>query len=312
MSSAAMADLPNPRLPNFFIVGAQKSGTTSLHHYLGKHPDVFMSAVKEPHFFAHLGRMGEPLPSGLLFSARLVYTWDDYRKLFERSDGAVAVGESSTGYLSSHQAPAAIREHIPHAKIIALLRHPIDRAYSNYLMNRVHGAEPLRSFEDAFAAEQGRRDAGWPAGKHDYFSLGLYGEALSRYYAVFPADQIRVFAYEELRDDAKGLVETVFAFLGVEPSQPVDASEKLLVAQTPPRSQRIDRLIHSRSRALSVAKSVVPGAVRRSVGARLEAMNQTPARLPERQRRRMVAAYRDDLSVVDRLTGKNFSRWLEE
>ena len=78
------------------------------------------------------------------------------------------------------------------------------------------------------------------------------------------------------------------------------------------RSQRIDRLIHSRSRALSVAKSVVPGAVRRSVGARLEAMNQTPARLPERQRRRMVAAYRDDLSVLDRLTGKNFSRWLEE
>jgi hypothetical protein len=307
-----VTNLREPRLPNFFIVGAQKSGTTSLHHYLGKHPDIFMSAVKEPHFFAHMARKGEPLPGSLLFSARLVYTWDDYIKLFERSNGAVAIGESSTGYLTSHQAPVAIREHIPHAKIIALLRHPIDRAYSNYLMNRVHGTEPLRSFEAAFAAEQGRRDAGWPAGKHDYFSLGLYGEALSRYYAVFPADQIRVFAYEELRDDAKGLVETVFAFLGVNPAQPVDASERLLVARTPPRSQRIDRLVHSRSRALAMAKSVVPAAVRRSAGARVEALNQTPARVRERQRRRMLAAYHDDLSLLDRLTGKSFSRWLEE
>ena len=301
-----------PRLPNFFIVGAQKAGTTSLHHYLGKHPDVFMSKVKEPHFFAHMARKGEPLPSGLLFSANLVYTWEDYARLFEASDGATAIGESSTGYLTSHQAPIAIRKHIPHAKIIALLRHPVDRAYSNFLMNRVHGTEPLRSFEAAVAAEQPRRAAGWPAGKHDYLSLGLYGEALARYYAVFPADQIRVFAYEELRDNAKGLVETIFAFLGVDPSQSVDASEKLLVARTPPRSRRVERLMQSRSGALSVAKSLVPRAARQRIGTRLETLNRTPARLSDRQRHRMVAAYRDDLSRLDQLTGKNFSRWLEE
>ena len=77
-------------LPNFFIVGAQKAGTTSLHHYLGKHPQVFMSRVKEPHFFVHLGRHGEPLPNGVLFSQQLVYTWDDHARLFEGSHGAVA------------------------------------------------------------------------------------------------------------------------------------------------------------------------------------------------------------------------------
>ena len=72
------------------------------------------------------------------------------------------VGESSTDYLSSEQAPVAVHQHIPHAKIIAVLGHPVDRAYSNYLMNRVHGIEPLSDFEAALSAEERRRQAGWP------------------------------------------------------------------------------------------------------------------------------------------------------
>jgi len=303
---------PDARLPNFMVIGAHKAGTTSLHHYLGQHPQVFMSAVKEPCFFAYLQRKGQPVPSTVPFAESLVYTWPDYARLFESAGDAIAVGESSTAYLTSKQAPHAIHQHIPGARIIAVLRHPVDRAYSQFVMNRQFGVETIADFEAALAAEHERRLAGWPAGTHDYAELGRYGRALARYHAIFPAAQIKVCRYEDLRDDAHGLLQDIFSFLGVDATAPVDVSARLLVGRPPPRSRRLSRFVASQSTAMQMVKSLVPAGVRTKVRDRLESANRSPARMTGDLRRRLIAAYRDDLLLLDSLTGKDFSRWLTE
>jgi hypothetical protein len=301
-----------PLLPNFFIIGAHKSGTTSLHDYVGQHPQVFMSPVKEPCFFAFLSRNGEPLPADTPFTRGLVYTWPDYLKLFEGAADAVAVGEASTAYLSSDQAPLAIRHHVPHAKIIAILRHPVDRAYSNFIMNRFHDVEPIGDFEQAISVEAERRRQGWPSGKFDYMQLGMYGSALARYYELFPDSQISVYKYDQLRDDPRGLLQDIFRFLGVALDPRIDLSKKLLVGKTRPRSRRLNRLVTGNSRTVSFLGSVIPDPLRTRIKRRIEAINETPRQLSPSRRRRLMARFGDDLLLLDQLTGKDFSRWMKE
>ena len=179
-------------LPNFLVIGAAKSGTTSLYHHLASHPAVFMSPVKETNFFALEGR---DIPPGQLSnpergSSGLVHTLGEYETLFEGVEGESAIGEASPWYLHSEQAPARIHHHIPACRLIAILRHPADRAYSAYLANRRDGIEPLNSFEGALE-EQAERQRRWNWGL-EFLHGGYYHRHLSRYHELFPAEQIRV------------------------------------------------------------------------------------------------------------------------
>ena len=134
-------------MPNFLIIGAAKSATTSLYEYLNQHPDIFMSRNKEPRFFAlvdHPNRdrwLGRDLDDDPVWKGSIVNI-DDYRALFDEVDGQVAIGEASPLYLawSSHAAPA-IQRHIPDAKLIACLRDPAERAFSHYCHNLLYGSE---------------------------------------------------------------------------------------------------------------------------------------------------------------------------
>ena len=141
-------------MPNFLVIGAAKSGTTALYHTLKQHPQIFMSPVKEPHFFAFEGE--RPVYCGPgdreLFNPRVVFRLEDYVRLFDGLRAQTAVGEASVQYLMRSDAAAArIRQHIPRAKLIAILRQPADRAYSHYIMLRSQGLERL-SFTQALAA----------------------------------------------------------------------------------------------------------------------------------------------------------------
>src|SRR5688572_27472269 len=124
------------RLPDFLVVGAAKAGTISLYHYLAQHPDVFMSPVNECNFFAletanwdreYLGPVDR-----FYIDQHCVRNLDAYHRLFEAARAGSVIGECSPLYLFSDVAPARIHAHIPNAKIIVILRQPIDRAFSNY------------------------------------------------------------------------------------------------------------------------------------------------------------------------------------
>src|ERR1051325_186535 len=111
-------------LPNFFIVGAARSGTTSLYEYLSQAHSIYMSPIKEPHFFAPNARSSQ--------YSRVIRDWYEYLKLFDHVKNEIAIGEASPSYLWDHESPTFIQRTIPQARIIILLRDPIKRAFSHY------------------------------------------------------------------------------------------------------------------------------------------------------------------------------------
>lgn len=200
------------RLPQFVIIGAQRGGTRSLYRYLAAHPDILPAATEEVHYFS------------LFFDRGL--RW--YQAQFPPSEPGRLTGEASPYYLYHPLAPERIRAVVPEAKLIVLLRDPVDRAYSHYQLEARQGNEPL-SFEDAIAAEP-ERLAGEAARIADddtyisfghqhysYLARGHYLEQLRRWLKLFPRDQLLVLKSEDFFQHPAGLYRRVTDFLGLEP-----------------------------------------------------------------------------------------------
>jgi hypothetical protein len=210
--------------PNFFIVGAAKAGTTSLYHYLSQHPEVFMSPVKEPHYFSQV----RPDPE-----LRFVYAHKSardeaaYRRLFRRARQARMIGEASTSYLWEAQTPARIKASVPAAKIIIILREPVARAHSHYLNDVREGVE-RRPFLQALQEDYAQPRKGWGI-SHLYLELGLYAEQVRRYLAAFAEKNVLVLFFEEFSADTQSALRQAWDFLGL--AAPPDCSQEQQAAQ---------------------------------------------------------------------------------
>lgn len=219
--------------PNFLLIGAAKSGTTSVYRYLQQHPQVFLSEPKEPRFFAF---EDHPLDfAGLRDVAwkREFYTnRERYLALFAGAGARPAVGEASVMYLSEAGAAERIHRYVPEMKIMAILRDPVERAYSNFVYMRAERREEIESFDAALDAEAERRRAHWISWFF-YQRRGMYGEQLKPYYSLFAREQIRVWLYEDLVRDPARLLREMFAFLGVDDSFRPDLSRKHNVTRIP-------------------------------------------------------------------------------
>ncbi len=188
--------------PNLFVVGAAKAGTTSLWQYLGEHPDIYMSPVKEPHFFS------SEVPG--LFPA--VKDEREYLKLFAKSEGAVLCGEASASYLWDPDTPQAIRNVSPDAKIVIALRDPVDRAYAFYWTGVKYGGGN-QSFLETVEEELSLPESEWPSTL--YVGYSLYADAVQRYLDAF-GDSVSVLFFEDLHRDTRGELRKLFARLGVD------------------------------------------------------------------------------------------------
>ena len=212
-------------LPDFLVLGGQRCGSTTLYTMLTGHPQVMAASHKEPHFFDRNQRRGE----------------DFYRRLFplrahvrarERRLGGkrVVTGEATTYYLAHPAVPRRVAEMLPDARLVAIIRNPVDRAYSHYQLSVRGGWETL-SFEEALAAEPGRiageegrllEDPAYAGHSHRYHSYrtrGLYLEQLERWWAVFAADRLLVLRSEDMFADPAGVYGELTGFLGLEPDE---------------------------------------------------------------------------------------------
>ncbi|MBZ5609092.1 MAG: sulfotransferase domain-containing protein [Acidobacteriia bacterium] len=237
--------------PNFFIVGAPKAGTTSLYHYLDQHPQVYMSPIKEPNYFAsevraenfdaeHQERIARDLEEqrryleGPMSEKRfgaLGLEWDDYLKLFRNARDEKAIGEASVCYLWSESAAANIFQKIPDARILMILRDPAERAFSQYMQWVTKGVI-RHSFREQ--VDQSLRNSG---GKfelmHPFLEMGLYHEQVKRYLDLFPLENVRILFYDDYRDDAPGVIADVLRFLGVDAEFAPDMSRRHLAGREP-------------------------------------------------------------------------------
>jgi hypothetical protein len=208
---------PEPRAtkkPNFFLVGAPKSGTTAMVQYLNSHPDVFMG-IKEMHFFGRDLHLRAPF-----------YRHDlrEYLSEFQGCNGQRRIGEASVWYLFSAQAASEIRAFSPDARIIIMLREPVEMLYSLYHEFRYLGDEHLPSFKQALRAEPDRR-AGHGICRRACFAQGLlyretaqYADQVKRYLDVFGRERVHVIIYDDLANHTSKVYRDTLQFLGVEPS----------------------------------------------------------------------------------------------
>jgi hypothetical protein len=212
-------------LPNFFLAGAPKAGTTSLGGYLAQHPDIFMSAVKEPCFFASEVRpenfddpaFQRPTPG-------LITEWSAYEELFRDAGSATAIGEASVCYLWSPSAPGNIAAAIPHARILLVLRDPAERAFSQYVQGvaKGHIHWGLREHIDASLVEHD----GLFRVTYPFLQMGDYASQIRRHMEHFPTSQLHITLYEDFQRAPAEFLRGIFAFLGVDSDFAPDLSRR--------------------------------------------------------------------------------------
>jgi hypothetical protein len=263
------------RIPDFFVVGNAKSGTTALYSMLRRHPQIWMPESKEPWFFAEeLHERTPPRPEGT------PQTLAQYRALFAAARPEQRVGEATPLYLWSRTAAARIAAAQPAARIVAILREPASFLRSLHLQFVESYVETENDFAKALALEPERR-AGRSIPRHTYWPRALlysehvrYVEQLRRYEAVFPREQMLVLIYDDFRDDNEATVRRVLRFLGVDETVAVGSVRANPTVRA--RSGRLNELIH----AVTVGRGPVSVAVKGAV----------KAITPQRARRRAVRA----------------------
>ena len=202
---------------NLFIVGAAKCGTTSLHEYLQQHPEIYMSDIKEPHFFSEVDNvLYEESSEKKKKHTSLVKDISQYNQLFEAGAMHVYRGESSPSYLWDQNASQKIYEYNPQSKIIIMLRNPIRRAFSHFQMGVQAGFEKNRPFHEALMEDMKLPDEekGWNK-SHLYLELGFYYQQIKRYTSLFPKEQIKIIKFEDFKSDISLGLKEVFSFLGL-------------------------------------------------------------------------------------------------
>lgn len=321
-------------LPNFLIIGAQKAGTTALHFYLKQHPQIYMSPVKEPHFFTNEGGKLESQGStseklNLSSIADVEAYWrqnrssctdiEAYRALFGGVSNETAIGESSTLYLYSSKAPERIQHTIPNVKLIAMLRDPVERAYSAFLYLVRDGKEPLTDFAQALQEEEIRIRSNWEPNWH-YRQRGLYHAQLKRYFDRFDRGQVRVYLYEDFNANPIDTLQDIFRFLGVDDTFTPDVTQRYNVSGV-----YKSKALHSLQTFLlapnlikSTLRQFLPKDLYRRLVSRKKSVltdirsEQTlvkPKLLPE-VREQLIQAYREDILKLQDLIQRDLSEWL--
>lgn len=298
-------------LPNLLIIGAPRAGTTMLRLELQRHPDIFMSPRKEPLFFAVEG-LRRPFVGPC--DNQGIRDRQTYRSLFAGVCDEKVIGEASPMYLYSPQAPAQIKHYLPDVKLIAILRNPIDRAYSHFLLHRLLKYEPLPGFREAIL--EIREQEGWSP-FFLYREIGLYGEQLQRYRSIFQPEQMRVLLFEDWQQKPKEVIAGILRFLDLDRPFAIRIPPRYSVAGVP-QSERLHRFLTEPNFISTLLKPFLSEATRRKLWLnlwdkllrRVRQWNLYTPSLPLEDRCWLIDYYRDDVLRTQEMVGRDLGHWL--
>ena len=297
-------------LPNFLLIGAAKSGTTAIYAYIKQHPEIFMSTPKELRFFSYPGSYPEGLDEKYIHKG--VTTLDEYIAHFDGVKGEKAIGEASPMYIYTPGTAERIKETIPGVKLLAILRNPVDRAYSAYMHAIREWNEPSETFKAALEKEPERIAAGWGLLWH-YTKAGYYFEQLDRYYKIFNPNQIKVVLYDDLVKDTEGLIKDIFEFLGVDPTFSPDTSARPNVSgfpKSPGFHKFMYRLFMEDNPIKRVSQLVFPKKTRQNVMVNMRLMNLEKRKMSKDIRNELINLFRDDIEKLEKLINRDLSFWV--
>ncbi len=312
-------------MPNFLIIGAPKAGTTSVYQYLKEHPQIYLSSMKEPAFFAFEGMKlnyeNGPLAGGLgdrppesrdWYQERVgvaISTLGEYQALFEGVTDEIAIGEASPGYMYFSRSPERIHHYIPEVKLIAILRQPADRAYSSMVHRAQFGLDPQADFSKILEKEDYNIDDEWWGFNHE-IRTGFYYKQLKRYYDRFDRSQIKIYLYEDLQNRPLDLVKEAFQFLGVDETFVPDVSRKYLVSAVP-KNKLWHKLLTQPNPIKELLKTALPENVRKPLGQKLIKKNMGKPPKPPEVRQKLTEIYKEDILQLQDLIGRDLSDWLK-
>ncbi len=297
-------------LPNFLIVGAAKSGTTSLFNYLNQHPDIFIPSRKECRFFSDMPR--NFIGGGSAeYQNDTVQSIEGYKELFQNGKQAKAKGDISNDYLYYYNKSIKnIKKYLgSNVKIIIILRNPIDRAYSNYLHHVREGWEEL-SFEEALAKEEERKrnNYAWP---FYYKEVGMYCKQVKAYLDAF--SNVRIYLFEELFNMPR-LLSSLFDFIGVADLDITNLGNQYNVSGYP-KIKFIHNLITKKSFISSIIrpayKCLLPSESRKKITAYIKNNNLQKMPMNNDTRQFLKNYFRDDILKLNSLIDKDCTAWLQ-
>lgn len=286
-------------LPNFIIVGAPKAGTTSLYHYLSGHPQVFMSTPKEVNYFSH----EEIEAQNLYYDYFKVDNQDEYEQLFEAASDEMAIGEANVSYLFYPETPAKIKKIIPDCKIIIILRDPVERGFSHYLMDYRLGLVKLPYDEIIYKQSDHKHiDLYY----QQYVELGLYYEQVKRYLDIFGPDQIKIYLTEELRENIAEVIRDLYRFLDLDDKYKINMEGKHNTFSMP--KNRLIHKLYASNLMRNIASFLIPKSLKEYVTNILFETKQKP-RLNIKAREYLQKIYQSDISKLEQLTDRDLSAW---
>ncbi len=294
------------RKPDFFIVGAAKCGTTALYEYLNQHPDIFMSAEKEPAYFC-------PDLNPLRRSE------EEYLQLFADAGSQKRIGEASTSYLYSKQAAAEIKNFCPDARIIIMLRNPVDVLPARHAQMYYHCIEDIEDFGQALAAEQDRKEGRRPARPEHaiqhlfYRETAKYTDQINRYLDLFPAERVKVIIFDDFKSETARVYREVCQFLDVDPT--FEPAFRVVNENRRIRSRVLQELLEVPGPILrKIGRPLTPRKLRHKVMKELRQLNSTSApRTPMDRdfRRALQAEFRPEVMRLSKLLNRDLSHWCE-
>lgn len=297
--------------PDFFVVGAPKAGTTAVFNWLKTHPDIFLPEVKEPGYFAYAGRSAVP-PDGPYdpdYHARISVNIGDYAQLYADANGRLT-GDVSPVYLVDKSVAARIASVRPDARIIVILRDPVERAFSQYLHHVRDGLEPAASFETALNDEPARLSSGWSWG-HGYATHGHYAAQIDQYLKAFARDQILFLEFKQLNVDPAACWRRICAHLGIletplKQNDRVNVTSALANVSNRPT---VTRAIRHPGPLQSLFKPLLPQTMRKHIRNWLEGQGKPLPVLQANERERLAAQFNCELEHIAKQTGLCLNHW---
>jgi hypothetical protein len=280
--------------PNFFIVGAPKSGTTNISYYLIQHTQVFMPENLEPYYFARLD-----IPQN--YEREIISDEKKYLNLFKNAKNCKAIGESSPVYLYCPHSALEIKNRFPNSKIIISLRNPIEIAYSEYFSLKFMGFDKNRSFNELLDSSKEQLDQN-EFHIDSLLEAGFYSKYIKRFQKIFSKNQIKIIIFEEYIKNTIPTINSILSFLDIDKSIAFKTAPK--GAYKVPRNFASQKLMNN-STFRKTAKFIIPTVARQKIGERFLVKESSRPVLKQNERQRLKEIYQDDVENLAKLLGRS-------
>lgn len=304
----------NERTPNInlFIVGAAKSGTTSLYNYLQQHPDVFLPRVKEPHFYSEVESHNPEAylnpEKGQFYHDKVIKEKEIYFSLYRESKSQKILADASPSYLFDELAPERIFINHPNSKIVILLRDPVQRAFSHYLMDIRHGHQVEEDFLKAIKKDLNALPKKWGVA-HLYIELGFYFQQTKRYIDFFGKENVKIILYDDFVQKTEEVLIDLCDFIDINKEYISRINYRRIYNEYATYSSSLSKYILKYKNRFNIFKTILPSSLINYLKERVIFKKKEKPRLLEEEKSYLYNIYKKDIEMTEKLINRDLGSW---